>query len=144
MRGRLEKKYGREFRHEELKAFMGVDTDYLDAAWAKWAIRAAICATRSALTKRRLSACASACWRAKPWPDPAARTRAAIPAALAVAARPSPPCATRPGTLLLHGGGPRSTRAYLDGLSGIFQVLEEDPKAGFEALQAAHRWRAPT
>jgi protein-tyrosine phosphatase len=32
MRGRLEKKYQREFRHDELKAFMGVDTDYLDAA----------------------------------------------------------------------------------------------------------------
>jgi protein-tyrosine phosphatase len=33
MRGRLEEKYGRIFRPEELKAFMGVDTDYLDAAW---------------------------------------------------------------------------------------------------------------
>ena len=32
MRGRLEDKYGRAFRHEELKAFMGVDPDYLDAA----------------------------------------------------------------------------------------------------------------
>lgn len=35
MRGRLEEKYGREFRSDELKAFMGVDTDYLNAAWAE-------------------------------------------------------------------------------------------------------------
>ncbi len=35
MRGRLEEKYGRVFRPEELKAFMGVDADYLDAAWAE-------------------------------------------------------------------------------------------------------------
>ncbi len=33
MRGRLEEKYGRVFRPEELKAFMGVDKAYLDAAW---------------------------------------------------------------------------------------------------------------
>ncbi len=33
MRGRLEEKYGRVFNMEELKAFMGVDKSYLDAAW---------------------------------------------------------------------------------------------------------------
>jgi protein-tyrosine phosphatase len=33
MRGRLEEKYGRVFNPEELKAFMGVDKAYLDAAW---------------------------------------------------------------------------------------------------------------
>ncbi|MCP2670971.1 tyrosine-protein phosphatase [Maricaulaceae bacterium EIL42A08] len=34
MRGRLEEKYGRVFRPEELKAFLGIDKTYLDAAWA--------------------------------------------------------------------------------------------------------------
>ncbi|MFW5662009.1 MAG: tyrosine-protein phosphatase, partial [Oceanicaulis sp.] len=34
MRERLSKKYGREFRDPELKAFLGVDGDYLDAAIA--------------------------------------------------------------------------------------------------------------
>ncbi len=53
------------------------------------------------------------------------------------------PLRDAPGTLLLHGGGRRSKRAYLMAFP-TFQVIEDDPLAGFKALKAQHRWRKPS
>ncbi len=75
--------------------------------------------------------------------QPAAITRAVIPLPWRSPLDALAPLRDEPGTLLLHGGGPRSTRAYLMAFPA-FQVIEDDPKAGFEALKAGHRWRAPT
>ena len=44
--------------------------------------------------------------------------------------------------MLLQGGGPRSSHSYLTAFPD-FRIIEDDPKAGLEAMSAAHRWRAP-
>jgi len=74
--------------------------------------------------------------------QPAAITRAVIPLPWRAPLDALAPLRDAPGTLLLHGGGPRSSRAYLMAFPA-FQVVEEDPKTGFGALKGAHRWRAP-
>ncbi|MCP2670970.1 anthranilate synthase component I family protein [Maricaulaceae bacterium EIL42A08] len=51
------------------------------------------------------------------------------------------PLRDEPGTLLLHGGEPRSRHTYLMAFPA-FQVIEDDPRIGFEALGAQHRWQA--
>ena len=51
------------------------------------------------------------------------------------------PLRDEPGTLLLHGGGPRSRYSYLAAFPA-FQVVDDDPRAGFEALKGQHCWQA--
>jgi para-aminobenzoate synthetase component 1 len=74
--------------------------------------------------------------------QPAAITRAVIPLPWRSPLDALAPLRGEAGTLLLHGGGPRSHRAYLMAFPA-FRVIEDDPNAGFDALKAGHRWRAP-
>jgi para-aminobenzoate synthetase component 1 len=73
---------------------------------------------------------------------PSARTAVAIPLPWRSPTQAFAPLRDQAGALLLHGGGPRAPRSYLAAFP-IFQILEEDPKAGLEAMATAHRWRAP-
>ena len=73
---------------------------------------------------------------------PSARTAVSIPLPWRSPIDAFTPLRNEAGTVLLQGGGPRSSHSYLTAFPD-FRIIEDDPKAGLEAMSAAHRWRAP-
>lgn len=75
--------------------------------------------------------------------QPGTITTATIPLPWRPALHALAPLRDEPGTLLLHGGGPRARRSYLMAFPA-FQVSQADARTGFEALKARHRWQQPS
>ncbi len=73
---------------------------------------------------------------------PSARTAVSIPLPWRSPIDAFAPLRDETGALLLQGGGPRASRSYVTAFPD-FRIVETDPATGFEALSAAHRWRAP-